>query len=214
MYVHTSIAIARKQTIYSLVHEIDILTVLHLWDSPASTLRASITMSPAMTAFVVAIAGIMFPAIAAWCECVCGGHVHSGLSDKKIQVCKVYCSASIPKFTFPYRECCSFRISVSCCDKDAVLDCYQYNIPLNQRVIFTFNIKSALLLYTVCVRSQVGSCHYKVHSALVILYRKIIDGFTCVTGVKRAHVNKCLWEMIIGLHLIPNQFSFHSELFL
>lgn len=42
----------------------DSLTVLHLCSSPARTLRASITMRPAMTALVVAIAGTMLPAIA------------------------------------------------------------------------------------------------------------------------------------------------------
>ena len=43
------------------------LTVLHLSRSPASTLSASMTMRPAITALVVAIAGMMFPAIAS-CE--------------------------------------------------------------------------------------------------------------------------------------------------
>ena len=41
-----------------------ILTVLHLCGSPANTLRASITMRPAMMALVVAMAGTMLPAIA------------------------------------------------------------------------------------------------------------------------------------------------------
>ena len=40
------------------------LTVLHLLNSPPSIFMASMTIRPAMTAFVVAMAGIMFPAIA------------------------------------------------------------------------------------------------------------------------------------------------------
>ena len=40
------------------------LTVLHLWNSPFSTFSASITIRPAITALVVAIAGMMFPAMA------------------------------------------------------------------------------------------------------------------------------------------------------
>ena len=40
------------------------LTVLHLSMFPVSIFRASMTMRAAMTAFVVAIAGMMFPAIA------------------------------------------------------------------------------------------------------------------------------------------------------
>lgn len=39
-------------------------TCLHLLKSPASTLRASMTMVPAMTALVVAMAGTIFPAMA------------------------------------------------------------------------------------------------------------------------------------------------------
>ena len=39
-------------------------TCLHLLKSPASTLRASMTMMPAMTALVVAMAGTIFPAMA------------------------------------------------------------------------------------------------------------------------------------------------------
>lgn len=39
-------------------------TCLHLLKSPASTLRASITMRPAITALVVAMAGIILPAMA------------------------------------------------------------------------------------------------------------------------------------------------------
>ena len=41
-----------------------VLTVLHLVNSPASTFRPSMTISPAITALVVAMAGIMFPAMA------------------------------------------------------------------------------------------------------------------------------------------------------
>lgn len=40
------------------------LTVLHLLKLPAKILRASTTMRPAMTALVVAIAGMMLPAMA------------------------------------------------------------------------------------------------------------------------------------------------------
>ena len=40
------------------------LTVLHLWNSPFNTFSASITIRPAMTALVVAMAGMMFPAMA------------------------------------------------------------------------------------------------------------------------------------------------------
>ena len=40
------------------------LTVLHLLNSPANTLRASITIIPDITALVVAMAGIILPAIA------------------------------------------------------------------------------------------------------------------------------------------------------
>ena len=39
-------------------------TILHLSIRPASTLRPSMTTSPATIALVVAIAGMMFPAIA------------------------------------------------------------------------------------------------------------------------------------------------------
>ena len=42
-----------------------ILTVLHLCSSPANTLRASITMRPAIIALVVAMAGTILPAMAA-----------------------------------------------------------------------------------------------------------------------------------------------------
>ena len=41
-----------------------VLTVLHLVNSPASTFRPSMTISPAITALVVAMAGIMLPAMA------------------------------------------------------------------------------------------------------------------------------------------------------
>ena len=41
-----------------------LLTVLQSSSRSSSSLRASITIRPAITAFVVAIAGIMFPAIA------------------------------------------------------------------------------------------------------------------------------------------------------
>ena len=41
-----------------------VLTVLHLVNSPASTFRPSMTISPAITALVVAMTGIMFPAMA------------------------------------------------------------------------------------------------------------------------------------------------------
>ena len=40
------------------------LTVLHLLNSPASTFSASMTISPAITALVVAMAGMMLPAMA------------------------------------------------------------------------------------------------------------------------------------------------------
>ena len=40
------------------------LTVLHLLNSPASTFKASMTISPAITALVVAMAGMMLPAMA------------------------------------------------------------------------------------------------------------------------------------------------------
>ena len=42
-----------------------VLTVLHLLKSPAKTFSASMTMSPAITALVVAMAGMMLPAMAA-----------------------------------------------------------------------------------------------------------------------------------------------------
>ena len=41
-----------------------VLTVLHVVNSPASTFRPSMTISPAITALVVAMAGIMLPAMA------------------------------------------------------------------------------------------------------------------------------------------------------
>lgn len=44
--------------------EITFLTVRHCWKSALRILRASSTMRPAMTALVVAMAGMMFPAIA------------------------------------------------------------------------------------------------------------------------------------------------------
>ena len=47
-----------------MIHKL--LTVLHLLNSPANTLRASITIIPDITALVVAIAGIILPAIATW----------------------------------------------------------------------------------------------------------------------------------------------------
>ena len=40
------------------------LTVLYLVNSPASTFRPSLTISPAITALVVAMAGMMLPAMA------------------------------------------------------------------------------------------------------------------------------------------------------
>ena len=76
MYIHTYI-----HTVYMQVyaHELRkmgcmgkctevtcIYTCLHLLKSPASTLRASITIKPAITALVVAIAGMILPAMAAW----------------------------------------------------------------------------------------------------------------------------------------------------
>lgn len=39
-------------------------TILHLLNSPATTFSASITIRPAITALVVAMAGMMFPAMA------------------------------------------------------------------------------------------------------------------------------------------------------
>ena len=41
-----------------------LLTVLHLSRCPDNTLSPSMTIKPAMTAFVVAIAGMMLPAMA------------------------------------------------------------------------------------------------------------------------------------------------------
>ena len=52
------------------------LTVLHLSKRSARMLRASTTMSPPMMALVVAMAGIMLPAIAA----VCGSRGAHGAS--------------------------------------------------------------------------------------------------------------------------------------
>ena len=41
-----------------------VLTILHLWNSPATSFNASMTMRAAMTALVVAMAGMMLPAMA------------------------------------------------------------------------------------------------------------------------------------------------------
>lgn len=43
---------------------IAVLTILHLWYSPATSFSASMTMRAAMTALVVAMAGMMLPAMA------------------------------------------------------------------------------------------------------------------------------------------------------
>ena len=54
----------REKTSGSLHFMRGVLTVLHLVNSPASTFRPSMTISPAITALVVAMAGIMLPPMA------------------------------------------------------------------------------------------------------------------------------------------------------